>query len=599
MNILVGGIIQESNTFSPARSGLDDFRSYYFRDRQELLEDDGVANELAGFRRAAAESGATLHPLLFAQACSSGPIGRQGLDALKQMLLERIKRWQAGTAGEQGAAGARAAADNADGPDRAEAADAADAAAHLAGDAGLVDGAEAATHLAGDAGSVDGAEAADAASVAVGTSGAGAKAAAGLVGDEGAEAAIGLPVAPGCDGVLFALHGSWVAEDADDADGEIIAAIRSQVGNEVPIVITLDSHANLTARLAANVNAAVGYRTFPHTDYAETGYRAARLLLDHLHGRHGLQLCYEKVPMIVPAEAHATHMEPMRELWAEAAAGEVRGDSLATSLLIVQPWLDVAELGCAVMAVGPDRERARSEAKRLANLLWSKRTAFTIQLWQVKQIVDLLVAGEVAGPAIASDSADSPGAGSPGDSNAVLRQLLAANAQEKLACLLPMVDAAAARAAVEAGAGQHVRLAVGHAASLAYGTPLEIEGKVEFAEAQVTFAFGGGTVSNMEANMGHSAVVRIGGIRLLLMEHPTFTGDPAMYRRVGLEPAKADLVIVKSAAQFRAEYEPLARGGIYILDTPGPSTANLRSLTYVKAPQPLYPFYDEQPGDGR
>jgi microcystin degradation protein MlrC len=173
----------------------------------------------------------------------------------------------------------------------------------------------------------------------------------------------------------------------------------------------------------------------------------------------------------------------------------------------------------------------------------------------------------------------------------VLRELLRLGAGQRFRCLLSIVDPRAARAAVEAGEGSAVKLRVGYSFSRSYGVPMEIEGTV-VRIGSGKFKFGGGAAANLEANMGQCAVVKIGTIFLLVMENPTFTGDPAMYRSVGLEPAEADLVLVKSANQFRAEYEKLSKR-IYILDTPGASTANLRSLPFRRIPRPMYPFNEE------
>lgn len=494
MNILIGGLLQESNTFSEARCGLSDFRHYYFRAGEELLQPQPTQNELAGFLRAAAEEeDVTLLPTVFTQAVSSGKIPRDTLEGLKQILLERLE------------------------------------------------------------------------------------------------------CLPSCDGVLFALHGAWVAEDNDDADGEIVALLRRHVGPDVPIVITLDSHANVTRSMVEAVDGIVGYRTFPHIDFADRGFAAAKLLFRIVRGETKPHVAMRKVPMIVPAERHETYRGPMGELWAEALAGERDGRSALTSLFLVQPWLDIAEMGCSVVVMNDDARLAEEEAGRLASLMWGKRGLFDIKLHQVADIVGMLERERKTGaprsePVVVSDSADSPGAGSAGDSNFVLRELLRLGADRSLRCLLSMVDGEAARAAAEAGEGRTVRLRVGYSLSRSVGQPLEIEGTVDRVGSG-TFRFGGGTVANLEAHMGQCAVVRIGTISLLLMEHPTFTGDPAMYRSVGLEPTEADLVLVKSANQFRAEYEQIT-GRIYILDTPGASTANLRSLPFSRIPRPMYPFED-------
>ncbi|GAA3399714.1 M81 family metallopeptidase [Paenibacillus hodogayensis] len=490
MKIVIGGLIQESNTFSSGGSALGDFQRYYFKIGEQLLEDGGAENELAGFRQAAAREGAqvTLLPTVFAHAVSSGKIPRATLDELKRILFGQLERISS------------------------------------------------------------------------------------------------------CDGVLFALHGAWTAEDNDDADGEIVEALRRYVGPDVPIVITLDSHANVTRKLVDHVDGLVGYRTFPHMDFVETGERAARLLFRIVRGETKPHIQLRKVPMIVPAEAHETYRGPMQELWEAALTGERASSASVASLFLVQPWLDITEMGCSVVVMDEDADRAEAEAARLAALMWSKRERFRIRLHTVEEVVALLDAGldGRTGPVVVSDSADSPGAGSPGDSNYVLGELLRLNAGERIRCLLSMVDPQAVRAATEAGEGRKVRLSLGHSVSRAFGQPLTVEGVVGRV-GHGKFRFGGGTASNMEADMGLCAVVRIGGLSVLLMEHATFTGDPAMYRTFGLEPTEADLVLVKSAAQFRAEYEKLS-SHIYILDTPGASTANLASLTYRQIPRPMYPF---------
>lgn len=490
MNIVVGGLLQESNTFCERAGSLTDFQRYYFLLGEEMCEPQLAENELSGFRKALEEQGATLVPTIYAQAVSSGRIDRHSLNELKQLLLTQLDQ-----------------------------------------------------------------------------------------------------IPADCDGVLFALHGAWVAEDNDDADGEIIEAIRLKVGKYVPIVITLDSHANITRRITDHVDALVGYRTFPHIDYTETGYRAANLLFSIIRGEVKPHMEMRKVPMIVPAENHQTYRGPMWELWQEARQAEQRGDALCTSLFAVQPWLDIEEMGFTTVVVGTDEASASAEAERLADLMWSKRKQFDVTLYSVPQILAMLEEHKPDGPVIISDSADSPGAGSPGDSNFVLTRLLEHGAEAKYNCLLSMVDAQAARHAWEAGEGVNVRLTVGYSISNSIGAPIEIEGMVSHA-GDGKFRFGGGMVANLEANMGKCAVVRIGGISLLLMENPTFTGDPAMYRSVGLEPTQADLVLVKSANQFRAEYENLSEL-IFILDTPGASTANLASLPFHNIPRPMYPFDDD------
>lgn len=297
-----------------------------------------------------------------------------------------------------------------------------------------------------------------------------------------------------------------------------------------------------------------------------------------------------KVPMIVQAENHQTYRGPMAELWSEAVAGERKLGLFDTSLFAVQPWLDVKEMGCSIVTVGENEIEAQSEAERLAGLIWNKREQFEVDLLSVSDVLDILNKGQSTEPIIMSDSADSTGAGSPGDSNYVLRQLLEQGADTKHSALISMVDAHAASLAVAAGIGSTVSLKVGHSISNDMGEPLEIDAVVMYI-GDGRFRYGGGFIENLEANMGCSAVVSIGQISLLLMENAVHTGDPAMYRSVGMEPLENDLVLVKSATQFRSAYEVISTE-IYILDTPGASTANLKSLSFQHIQRPMYPYDD-------
>ncbi|WP_127586409.1 M81 family metallopeptidase [Paenibacillus koleovorans] len=490
--VIFGGIIQESNTFSIARSGMDDFVQNYVLVDEELSASKG-RNEYGGLMKAAMERGANLLPTMAAaSATSSGRIPRATVGALTGLLYPRIQ--------------AR--------------------------------------------------------------------------------------LAKGCDGIFLTLHGAWSGEDEDDLCGELLAAVREMAGPEMPIVVTLDSHANVTEKIISSVNALVGYRTFPHVDYWETGYRAAHLLFDIIEGKRHPVIAYRKVPMIVQAENHMTSRGPMRELWQQAEEGERTGRSTITSLFAVQPWLDVKEMGCSVVVIGEREQQAdaEEEAELLARLFWDKRSSFDAELYSVGRVLDFIRDQNPSGPVIVSDSADSPGAGSPGDSNYVLRELLRLDADQWLRAQLSLFDAAAARVAVAAGEGRTVRLRVGHSVSTDFGEPLEIEGTVvKISDGR--FQYSGGFVPGSEAQMGHSAVIAIGTLSLLLIEQSVFTGDPAMYRSVGLEPANADFVLVKSAAQFRFEYEKLSEH-IFILDTPGASTANLHGLPFRHIPRPMYPFDD-------
>lgn len=487
MRVIVGGILQESNTFSPSLSDMDSFRSHVFV-QGEAVETMPIDNEIKGFYKAAAEHGIICNPTLFGQAISSGMFGKEAFEELKRLLAVQIRQ-----AGE-------------------------------------------------------------------------------------------------CDGIYFAFHGAMVAEGCDDAEGELLSVIRDAAGYKMPLVISLDLHANVTRRMVRLVDGIVGYRTFPHVDFAHTGYRAGQLLAAVVRQELSPKLAFVKIPMIVPAENSQTTRGPFAELWKEAERGEQAGDSVVTSLFPVQPWLDIEELGFSIVVVGNDRQKALKEAERLADLAWNLRHDFDINLYSVDEVVQKALSETVEGPIVISDSADSPGAGATGDSNAVLKRLLELGAEKRLSCIMTMVDAKAVARAIETGVGSCMELSLGYSIHVHGGQPLTVCGTVKRI-GDGLFRFRDGFAKNTEGRMGRCVVYQIGGVSVLLSEKQTFTGDPAMYRSMGLEPLDYDLVMVKSANQFRAEYEKLS-GHIYILDTPGSSPARLSSLPFTKINRPYYPFED-------
>jgi microcystin degradation protein MlrC len=395
-----------------------------------------------------------------------------------------------------------------------------------------------------------------------------------------------------CDGVLLALHGATVAEGEDDVCGDLLERLRKLLGPDVPLVVSLDLHANVTKKMLQSATALVSYRTFPHTDFFETGQRAARLLFGILETAARPQSCWVKLPMITPAENQQTSSGPMQDLFAAALEGEQAGRSICTSLFPVQPWLDLPDLGWSVVVIGDDLQTVQREANRLARLAWSRRHDFNADLTPPETAARIALDPATPRPLVLSESADSPGAGATATGVVGLRGLLEAGVHHRHTVFYPVVDAASVALCLDAGVGTNITLDVGHHLDTRYGLPLRVSGTVTHLSSG-EFEFGPGYAPGTFGQMGRCAVLTIEGLSLLISERAVFTGDPAMYRSVGLEPTRADVVMVRSASQFRAGYEPIA-GQILLLDTPGDSTARLEKLPFIHRPKPLFPFEDFQ-----
>jgi microcystin degradation protein MlrC len=397
------------------------------------------------------------------------------------------------------------------------------------------------------------------------------------------------------DGVLLALHGAWVSEAQEDADGWLIQQLREIVGPNVPIVVTLDLHANVTARMVDAADALVGFRTYPHVDMYETGDRGAEVLFRILDGRSRPSMAYCKIPMIVPPENAQTTDGPMSELMDAARELEALAGGLSASVFSVQPWLDVSELGCSIVVVSDDAARAQVQADRLGRMAWERRHRFNVPLVSPEEAVARALTA-AAGPILLVDSADGVSSGAPGDSTALLAAL--ARARPERPVLITVVDPEAARA-VAAADGQTVSLAVGGALDPARHRPVPLTGIAHrVPRSRVTFTAGVG--DGLDADMGAAAILEVAALRVLLMEKPVPCYDPALYRTAGLEPSAAQAVVVKSPNNFRWTYRGIAREWIYV-DAPGASTPRLGSLVFRRAPRPLFPLDDWAwlPGESR
>jgi len=488
VRVAVGSLKQESNTFTPVKSGLEFFEVDTRLDGEAILPFARRARiELSGFLDALESERATPVPLIAAHACSSGPLVREAFDALLADLLTRLR---------------------------------------------------------------------------------------------GA-----LPV----DAVLLALHGALVLEDDPDADGLILCAVREVVGPRIPIAASLDLHGHITPRMVAHADILVGFKKYPHTDMYETGVRTARLLLNRLANRIRPVMALAKRHMILSPVRTTTDVPPFRDLMARTDALEAEGRVLAASLFPVQPWLDVPDLGfAALVATDNDPDGAERIANALADEAWARRTECDPQLLPLDEAIERALAA-TRGPVVIGDSGDAPSGGAQGDSNAVLRALLAHRVdQSGRSALLTLVDPPAVRAAHKAGVGAQVALALGHSISREEGQAIPITGVVRTL-GDGRYRISGQGMTGVVVNMGRTAVLATGGIQILLAERPTMEWDPGLYRSIGLEPSEMDLVFVKSPSHFRVAYGPLA-ADLIMAETPGSTCCNMRKLRFRRATRPLYPF---------
>jgi microcystin degradation protein MlrC len=295
--------------------------------------------------------------------------------------------------------------------------------------------------------------------------------------------------------------------------------------------------------------------------------------------------------MLVPPENSTHNWGPLAEVidrGIELEEGVIEpGDVLHAGVYPVQPWMDTEDMASSVVVItNGDPDLARSCAQELAGIFWANRGQFVTELVPPGEAVRRALA-RPSGTVILCDSADATSSGSTGDSTAILGALLRA-APVAETVLLNVVDPQGVAQAMEAGVGATVDVEVGGALSPGYFEPVTFSGYVKTL-SDGTFTFKGPGMRGVPHHMGRTAVLVQGGLHLVVMERGVSQWDPQLYRSLGLEPADARIVQVKSPMAFRAAYEGI-HDEVIVVAAPGAANPDLRSLAWERLPRPMYPL---------
>jgi microcystin degradation protein MlrC len=390
------------------------------------------------------------------------------------------------------------------------------------------------------------------------------------------------------DSLLLALHGAMVTQSHLDADSEVLARLRSAVGRELPIAVTLDLHGNLSQQLVDHCDLAVAYRTCPHVDQRECGQRAAALLVRRLRGEIRPCQALAKPPLLLNIMTHDTSLPPLRPFMEAARALEEESGILAASLLPGFAYADVPQMGPSVLVVSDgDPERARQSADRLAGELWQAREQFTVPLPNAATAVAEALRADKR-PVVLVDTGDNVGGGSAGDGTTLLRELLRQGASESVVCLYAPEEV---RLCTAVGIDSEVSLVVGGKVDRLHGSPVSVTGHVRllhegtYIEPEVRH--GGRRVHHM----GPTSLVELPGRNRLVLtslRHPPFS--LGQLTCLGIRPQEQRILVVKAAIAYKAAYAPIA-GTILAVDTPGLTAVNPQRFTYRNIRRPLYPLH--------
>ena len=395
------------------------------------------------------------------------------------------------------------------------------------------------------------------------------------------------------DGVLLPLHGAATVESLGDPEGDLIKAVREIVGEAIPIVVTLDLHAHVTADMVRFADGLIAWETYPHRDTFTTGVRGARLLCDTLAGCCRPTMAMAKVPVITSAIHGSTEDDdPFAQIMRTAKAHEGHNGVLSTSVFLVHPYLDQPDMGSGALVItDDDMETAVSLASQFAEQYWARRFDLEPDIHTPDAAIAKGLAVE-GGPVLLVEAADCCGGGAAGDSVATLTALL--DAKVTVPSLVPVADPEAAAACHHAGVGQEVTVALGHRLDPRWGKPVTVTGTVTRL-SDGRFRYIGGIWDGVEGNMGPSAMLTVGVIQVLIATHGTYDWVDEQFRSMELQPPDAKFIVVKNPMNYRLAYGEIAKAA-FILDTPGATPVTCRHLPYKYLKRPYFPLDTEIPG---
>ncbi|QFY62666.1 M81 family metallopeptidase (plasmid) [Rhizobium grahamii] len=375
------------------------------------------------------------------------------------------------------------------------------------------------------------------------------------------------------DGLYLAMHGAMNVDGMDDAEGDWISAARAVVGPDCVVAASYDLHGNVSQKIIDQLDIFAAYRTAPHIDVRETMVRAWSMLVDALKSGQRPGVAWAPVPVLLPGERTSTEDQPTRSLYDMLPRFDERDGILDANLMIGYVWADEPRATACGVVTGTDKAAATAVAEEIARSYWEAREGFQFGpvTGPLQAMLDIAETCETA-PLILADSADNPTGGGVGDRADVLNALLARKFENAL--VAGITDRPAVEACFAAGLGKTL--------SLRIGGSLDPSSTPALVEAEVLFLDNPGPLPERQA------VVRIGGVTVVLAARRRPYHNISDFTRLGLAPEKVRLLAVKSG-YLSPELAPIANPNLMAL-TQGVVNQDIEHLESNRRLRPAFPF---------
>lgn len=397
------------------------------------------------------------------------------------------------------------------------------------------------------------------------------------------------------DGILLGLHGAMDLDFSEDGEGELLRRIREVVGQDMPIAITLDPHANVSKQMCDLADIIVSFKTYPHVDMRDTGRQAGEILHRTMAGEIKPHTIRVSRPMLEEVNGGRTDIGPMIERMEAATTYEQQADVFAVSINAGFASADISEVGPTVLVTGQGNFAAHTAfAETIADDIWNRRHEVLNDYLSVDEAAAIAATYEPTdGPLIIGDYADNPGAGGYGDSTELLRAMLDAGVGN--ACFGPMVDGEVVQQLHSVAVGERVQILLGGKTDARFGGgPLGLE--VELVSlSDGHFTGDGPMIHGLKGSFGPTVVIRIGSIEILVVTIARQILDLQQFKTFGIDPQSKSVVALKSMQHFRSAFEPIS-GKIIVCDSGALCTPHYERLPYRNVPRPIFPLDEAENG---
>ena len=393
------------------------------------------------------------------------------------------------------------------------------------------------------------------------------------------------------DGVYICQHGGAIATHSHDPDGEVFSTVRDIVGPSVPVIATLDLHANVSEEMMQATDILIGYRTNPHVDLYQRGEEAARSMLEMFDGVQPTSYRI-RLPLVAPSVTQLTAPGyPYGEL---IQRGQTHVDDIVMNVTILAgfAFADTPKNGMSVIVTTrDDLKHAKELATELAEAGWLDRARYRPSMISLDEAIRL-ACDTIQTPALPAilfaDPADNPGGGGRGNTTTILSAFLEAGIRD---CVLAVFyDSIAVNAAFVAGEGAYLSLTLNSAEDSQFSEPLDVTARVErLSNGQFVGEYG--MVAGKTVETGCTAVLDVGGVRIVAVSQRQQCLSTDYLTAFGIDPASCRVIVVKSRGHFRAGFEHLFNPDqIYEVDVAGLTSPNLATFGWQYLPRPVFPL---------